>query len=151
MKNKKPFSPEEFRAIYSKVPRLCVELAIKTPEGIVLTLRSLPTWKGKWHIPGGTVFYQEKVADALQRVALEELNIQVNIVDFLGYIDYGAMEEKERGFGWSISLVFLCHPISLEGMRLNSEASELKIFKELPDNMIGEQRAFLELMWQKIK
>ncbi len=150
MKNKKPFSPKEFRAIYSKVPRLCVELVVKTPEGIVLALRSLPTWKGKWHIPGGTVFYQEKVTDALQRVALEEINTPVNVVGLLGYVDYGAMEEKERGFGWSVSLVFLCHPMDTD-MRPNSEASEIKIFKKLPDNMIDEQRIFLELMWQKIK
>lgn len=150
MKNKRPFSSEEFKDIYSKVPRLCVELIIKTSEGIVLALRSLPTWKGKWHMPGGTVFYQEKVTDTLQRVALEEANTPVNVVGLLGYIDYGAMEEKERGFGWSISLVFLCHPAGTD-MRPNSEASEIKVFKELPDNMIDEQRVFLESVWNKIK
>lgn len=149
MEKKKPFSQEEFRAIYSKVPRLCVEVIIKTPEGIVLTLRSLPTWKGKWHIPGGTVFYREKVTDALRRVALEELNASVSVVDFLGYIDYGEMEEKERGFGWTISLAFLCHLVGTE-ISPNDEASEIREFKELPDNMIDEQRDFLKSVWHKL-
>ena len=64
MSTNKPFSSEEFRSIYSKVPRLCVEVIIKTSGGIVLSLRKLPSWHGKWHIPGGTVYYKEKVADA---------------------------------------------------------------------------------------
>ena len=97
MGNNKPFSHEEFKNIYSRVPRLCVELVVKTPEGVILSLRKLPSYRGKWHIPGGTVFYKEKVTDAVKRVAAEELGIEVSIRELLGYIDYDS-EEKERGF-----------------------------------------------------
>ena len=144
----KPFSYEEFKNIYSKVPRLCVELVIKTPEGLVLSLRKLPSWHGKWHIPGGTVFYKERVTDAVKRVAAEELGIEVRIQELLGYIDYED-EEKERGFGYSVGLVFLCLA-EVTSMKPNEDASEIKIFKSLPDNVIKEQLHFLKSKWENI-
>lgn len=153
MNKKKPFSFEEFKAIYSKVPRLCVELIVKTPEGIVFTLRQLSSWKGKWHIPGGTVFYREKVKDAVTRVAMEELGTPVRIDKVLGYIEYsGEEEEREQGFGSTIGLAFLCFTEATEEeMKVNNEASEIKVFKELPDNLINGQREFLTPIWDEIQ
>jgi len=148
--NNRPFSPEEFKAIFSKVPRLCVELAIKTPEGIILALRSLPTWNGQWHLPGGMVFYKEKIAHAIKRIAKDELGISVNIQKLLGYIEYPS-EEKERGFGFSIGIIFLCSPDKIMDLKPNNEeASEIKIFKKLPPNMIEEHYAFLKSIRDEI-
>ena len=42
-----------FDEIYSKVPRLCVDIIIKSEDGILLPLRSIEPYEGKWHIPGG--------------------------------------------------------------------------------------------------
>lgn len=142
MRSSKPLTAEEFEEIYSKVPRLCVEVILKTPEGIALTLRSLPTWHNKWHLPGGTVLYKETAEEAVQRVAQEELGISVIIEKLLGYIHYPS-EEKERGFGWGIGLAFLCKPAEFN-MRPNSDASEIKIFSSIPENMIMEQAEFLK-------
>ena len=61
MTRKKPFSPEEFKLLYSQVPRLVVEVIVKTEIGVALTLRKDTAWNNLWHIPGGTVFYQEYI------------------------------------------------------------------------------------------
>ncbi|MBI2065064.1 MAG: NUDIX hydrolase [Candidatus Yanofskybacteria bacterium] len=148
MSSSKPFSLDEFKDIYSKVPRLCVEVIVKTPEGVVLSLRKLPSWYGKWHIPGGTVFYKEKVADAVKRVAGEELGIKISSQELLGYIEYPS-EGKEVGFGTSVGLAFLCSA-EAASMKPNNDASEIKIFKSLPDNMIDEQYNFLKAKWEYI-
>lgn len=141
MRNSKPFTAEEFKEIYSKVPRVCVEVIVQTPEGIALTLRSLPAWNNQWHLPGATVLYKEPLEEAVQRAAQEELGISVTIERFVGYIQYPS-EEKERGFGWGIGLAFLCRPNDLN-MKINADASEVKIFSFPPDNMIAEQAEFL--------
>lgn len=144
MQNNKPFTPEEFKNIYSKVPRLCVEILIQTQEGIILTLRKLPTWNGLWHIPGGTVFYKESVKEAISRIAEEELGISVTPQKLLGYNEY-LSEEKERGFGKSIGLIFLCDTsATVEQIIPNGDASEIKAFKKLPTNIIEEHRIFIE-------
>ena len=147
MRNK-PFTYEEFREIYSKVPRLCVDLIIKTPEGVVLSLRKLPSWFGYWHFPGGTVFYKEKITDAVKRVAAEELGIKVKIGELLGYIEYPS-EEKNVGFGSSVSLAFLCFS-DVVPMRPNEDSSEIKIFNYLPDKMIIDHHDFLKSKWDYI-
>ena len=58
-------------------------------------------------------------------------------------------EEKERGYGWSISLVVLCDFIKGD-VRPDANASEVRIFSALPDNMIIEQKEFLLKHWDRI-
>lgn len=141
MSRQKPFSPEEFKLLYSQVPRLVVELIIKTETGVVLILRKDAAWNNLWHFPGGTVFYKEYVEDAIQRIAVEELSITVTKQQLLGYLEYPS-EEKERGFGWSVGLVFLCtsnSPIPLE----NQEAETIQIFDYIPENIVEEHKKIL--------
>ena len=137
-----PFTPEEFKNIYSKVPRLTVEVIVKMEGGVVLLLRQEDSWKGKWHIPGGTVLYQETVESAVKRVAEEEIGLEVKTEKLLGYIEYPS-ELKERGFGWAIGLAFLCTPASPVD-HAGWEKAGLKVFQELPENLIEEQRPALE-------
>ena len=60
-------SDQEYKEIYSKVPRLCVELLIKTEEGILLVKRAIPPGEGLWYLPGGTVLFDESVEQAVKR------------------------------------------------------------------------------------
>ena len=150
MNNNRPFSPEEFKEIFSRVTRLCVELVIKTPQGIILSLRNLPTWNSMWHLPGGMVFYRETVTDAIERVAKDELGIDITIHKLLGYNEYPS-EEKERGFGWSVGLMFLCSSKVIDIRPNNNEASEIKMFNELPPSLIEEHKTFLQSKWDEIQ
>jgi len=134
-------SLEEFKYIYSKVPRLCVEVVIKTDEGILLTYRSIAPYKNLWHIPGGTVLYKETMEDAVKRVALEELGVEVEVVNLIGVNEYPS-EEKDRGYGWPVGVNYLCRII--KGVPRGSEqASLVKFFKDLPPDMVEEQKVFL--------
>src|SRR3989344_5065178 len=141
MKRKLPFTFEEFKSIYSKVPRLTVDLVIHTKEGIILTLRTKHGYENQWHLPGGTVYFRESVEDSVKRVAREELGIKVSIEKFHGYVEYFS-EEKERGFGYTISLVFICSPNSIEFI-LDDQVEKIEFFKIPPDNTLKEQRKLL--------
>ena len=144
-----PFTAEEFKAIYSRVPRLCVDLIVRTPQGVVLTERSLPTWTGMWHLPGGTVLYKETISDAVARVAMQEIGVQVTILKTLGYMEFPS-EEKERGFGQSVSIALLCEIRSGTLFSKTDEASHIKAFTELPENTISEHKVFLAAHWKEI-
>jgi ADP-ribose pyrophosphatase YjhB (NUDIX family) len=136
----KPFSYAEFRKIYSKVPRLSVDVVVYGPQGILLTLRSIEPHRNQWHVPGSTVVYGEKVIDTVRRVARNELHVSIRPPEFLGYIEYN--EEKQRGFGRSVSLVFLAEMRS-GNPAPDKDASEAAFFSRLPKNMIREQKKFL--------
>jgi ADP-ribose pyrophosphatase YjhB (NUDIX family) len=147
MKRKQPFTYDEFKAIYSKVPRLCVDLVIKNKNGYLLTLRKKNGYEGLWHLPGGTVYYREHAPDAVKRIAKEELGTRVAIQKFIGFLEYPS-EEKERGFGYSVSLLFLCK-LTSSSLNLDDQAERVEFFKTIPENTIYEQRCLLDQLLKK--
>ena len=145
MTRKKPFSPEEFKLLYSQVPRLVVEVIVKTEIGVALTLRKDTAWNNLWHIPGGTVFYQEYIEDAIKRIAEEELSITVVKQKLLVYLEYPS-EVKQRGFGWSVGLVFLCTTNSLLPSE-NQEGEKIQLFDYIPENIVEEHKNILNQLF----
>jgi colanic acid biosynthesis protein WcaH len=137
MAHKIPY--DKFIEVYSLVPRLCVEIVIKTNQGVLLTKRNIPPAIGMWHLPGGTWLKDETAEEAAKRIALDELGIDISLGKLLGYVDFS----PEVAVGHSISLVFLVRPASLD-IRLNEQASEYQFFKQLPSETIPETKLFLE-------
>ena len=139
----KPLSDEDFVAIYSKVPRLNVELIIRTQKGILLTKRTIEPWKGQWHVPGGTVYFGETFDDAIKRLASVELGRTVVSSKLIGSIDYPSSKELDSFNGWPMGVAF---SVVLEDgdFHLNNEAETLAYFTELPDDLIADQRNLLE-------
>lgn len=137
MAHKIPY--DKFIEIYSLVPRLCIELVIKTDQGILLTKRNIPPAIGMWHLPGGTWLKGETAHEAANRIAQDELGIKVELGELLGYTDFS----PEVAVGHSISLVFQVIPESTD-IKLNEQASEYAFFKQLPTETITETKKFLE-------
>lgn len=128
-----------FRAIYRRVPRLCVDLVVRAPGGVVLTKRDIIPWKGQWHFPGGTVLFGESLAHAVARVAAEELGIRVRIERVLGTIEY---LHEARWYGHPVSIAFLVRRAGGK-LRGSPQGREVDTFTKLPRPMIREQRRFL--------
>ena len=142
MEAKQPFTDEEYKNIYSRVPRLCVDLIIRNDSGVLMTLRDIEPYKDLWHLPGGTVLYGETIEAAAKRVARQELGIEVEVAGSAGYIEYPS-EMKIKGWGWTITIEALCVIKSGE-FKLDRQAREWKFFQEIPNNTVEEQKEFLE-------
>lgn len=142
VRTKRPLTIEEFRSIYSRVNRLNVEIVVKTEQGFLLTLRTIEPYNNEWHIPGGTVYYREKVTDAVQRIAWEELGIEVEVQGLLGYIEYPSIE-KYGNIDAPVGLAFKCKLLSTD-FKLDDQTSKVEFFKQIPENTIKEQKEFLE-------
>ena len=110
MENKYWLSKEEFVDIYKRVPRLTVDLVIKSADGILLSLRDIEPWKGFWHLPGGTVAKGEKITEAAERIAKGETGLDIKIIKELGYLEY-LVEVREEGNLHSVSIVLEVEPI----------------------------------------
>lgn len=133
---RRDLSPVEFDAIYSRVPRLSVDLVVKTPQGIVLAKRDIPPRKGDWHLPGGTVAFGEHIPEAAERLAREELGIEITIERMLGYMEYSRLI-TDGYTGWPISIVLL---VSIKsGTPTGSpEGQQVDYFTETPENTIPD-------------
>ena len=144
MMNKKyPIPQQVFDNIYAQVPRLTVELIVKTPDGIVLTKRNIEPEIGTWHIPGGTVYFGETLHDAVYRVAQNELGVSVKINELLGYIEYPDL--SKNGYkGWPIGVAFEVE-ISAGELKGSDQGEEVKIFNKIPENIFPDQAKFLKV------
>ncbi len=141
MPDKHPLSQKEFWEIYKKVPRLTVEIIIKTNEGVFLTMRNIEPCKGLWHLPGGTVRFGERLTEAVARIAERELNIEVRDTKLLGYIEYPSHFTK--GLDSPVGIAF--EITSYKGqLKPNSEAKDHGWFNKLPSPMHQEQKDFLK-------
>ncbi|MEX2017034.1 MAG: NUDIX domain-containing protein, partial [Candidatus Pacearchaeota archaeon] len=61
MKKRKKLNDKQWNTIYSKVPRLCIDLIIIKDKKVLLTKRSISPFKGLWHFPGGGVQHRETI------------------------------------------------------------------------------------------
>jgi 8-oxo-dGTP diphosphatase len=131
----------EYEQIYARVPRLTVEVILSSEDGVLLTLRQNGPCEGLWHIPGGTVRYGEPLADAVHRVARDELGIQVTIDGVLGYIEYPS--HLAKGLDWPVGIAFGVHPVTPPESPIRAQDAYMRWFERLPSAMHEEQKVFL--------
>ena len=129
---------KKFLEIYSKVPKLCVDLIIKTKKGIILSKRDINPNKGKWHLPGGTVLFGEKLTDTIRRVAKEETSLNLHVQETLGIMEFLPPSVHAH----TISIVYLCKPKSGK-LRGSNQGKEIKFHSKIPKNTIAEHKQFL--------
>lgn len=135
-------SNEDFFSIYAKVPRLNVDLVLKTEEGVLLALRSIEPYKGQWHLPGGTVYKGETIEEATYRVCKKETGLESRFVKCLGYMEF---PHEVRG-GVSMHTISIAVQLSVTGGSLlhDEHAEDLAYFKVLPENIVREHGEFLQ-------
>lgn len=137
----KRLSHKEFVNIYSKVPKLSVDVNIITDKGIILTKRTIEPANGKWHVPGAVLLKGEDLRTGAKRIAKEELGIEVVIDKMLGVIEYQFKNYPRQ----DIAIAFLAHPKNKNfTIKIDNHANNAGIFKKLPSNMIKKQVDFIK-------
>ena len=133
-----PLSEQEFHEIFSRVPRLTVEVVVRGPGGVLLTERASGPCAGLWHVPGGTVRFGEAVEAAVRRVGTDELGLAPSVGPFLGYIEYPS--HYLHGLDSPVGLAFWCH---VEDGQLHDLGTRGVWCTEPPGPMHAEQVDFL--------
>lgn len=138
----KPLSDEDYDFIYSRVPRLTVEVLLRDENGAVfLTRRAIAPCRGLWHIPGGTVRYGEPLLESVRRIGQRELGIVIKDARDTGHIEYPS--HYLHGLGCPVGIVFEITKYSGE-IRPGPEADDGQWFeKRLPSNMHADQDSYL--------
>lgn len=112
-------------------PLPAVEVIItRNGKDFLLTERRDEHWNG-WHIPGGFMAYQESFEEACKRVALRELNMDIEFKKM-----FDAFVWKEHPYGAPISIICICTP--------KGEPSEGTYFSEIPKDMVPNHTEFLQ-------
>lgn len=140
-KSEHPLSQKEFDEIYSKVPRLTVEIIVQnSKQGVYLTKRAIEPCKGQWHLPGGTLRFGEPLLEAVRRIANRELGITVTEANLVGYIEYPS--HYKNGLDSPVGIAFEV-TLSNQAIKTNKESADSGWFTKLPTPMHAEQDEFL--------
>lgn len=110
MKKGTYLSDKDYNYIYSRCPRVCVDLIVKRGKKFFLIRRKIKPYKGTLHLPGGRILFRESISNAIQRIAKSEIGCRVGIIKLLGVMEFP--REKQIGPRHSISLAFLVVPKS---------------------------------------
>ncbi|HEY4512249.1 MAG TPA: NUDIX domain-containing protein [Candidatus Paceibacterota bacterium] len=127
-------SDSDYNFIFSRVPRPCVDIIIRSAEGIILSLRDIEPSKSNWHMPGGMVYKGERLKDAVVRIAKKETGLDVKGVKFLGYMEFlsdGVVENVPRH---SVSFVFEAKSPGGE-FSGDFQSTDIQSFRSLPTNL----------------
>lgn len=123
-----------FVKTFKLVPRVAVDLLVSNLKGeILLTKRSTSPFENFWHIPGGFLLKEETITIGLERVAKDELgiNIKGNKANFLGVFE--DIDKDPRGH--VIDIIYGCRLKTLVILNPGEDTKEIRFFKNLPPNV----------------
>src|SRR5205809_1088986 len=100
---------EEYKAVLSIVPIICVDCLVVNENGeYLLVKRANPPLKGEYWVPGGRLYNNERILDAVHRKMREEIGIEVDVVTIAGILEFfDSSNEYSEGGLHTISIVHL--------------------------------------------
>ncbi len=129
---------DEYVAIYSRVPRLTVEILSQTKDGVLLVERATQPGIGNWHLPGGAILFNESIEEALVRIADRELGQKITIQELVGINQW---VNTESVLGHDVSLVYRCQ-LEDDQITLDDGGRSWKRFETLPEPTFPEYKKF---------
>lgn len=147
---KQYLTDEEYKLIYERVVRFCLDFIIVRGGEILLVKRDIEPCKGYWSLPGGVVRYKESIDQAMQRILKSEIGLKPLSKKLLGYMEFPDEVNQGGVQTHSVSLVFLT--VLEEGeISGGAQAREVRFFKSLPKESLNPiQGKFLKEHWKMI-
>lgn len=149
MKHPDHLPESQWKTIVENLPLVSVDLIILYHEGILLGKRNNPPAKGEWFVPGGLLKKNETLENAAHRVAMEEIGTDIEIERKMGTYEH-FYEHSEFSDVSKHYVVYAFTAAPQDGnFTPNSQHSELKVFKEPPENLHPYVKEYLrDLGWE---
>ena len=121
--------------IFSKVPRICVDLLIpmEISNRILVGKRNHAPFKDMWALPGGRVRFGESIEEAAKRVCETELGTQ--LIDYQQIAVAEFLDEIKTFNRHSISIIYLA--------QISGSPNSLSFFSEFSTNRHVDQNKII--------
>jgi colanic acid biosynthesis protein WcaH len=118
MINEQPVKLEhdELIQVVKNAPLVSIDLIVKNNSNEFLVgLRKNEPAKDYWFVPGGRILKNERISQALERIAKEELGIKINYeqTEFLGVFEHFYTSNFAQKEGFTTHYVALAHRINI--------------------------------------
>lgn len=132
--------PEDYKNVITKVPILCVDGVIMKENHYVLVKRANEPLKGEWWVPGGRVELNETVGNAFRRKMKDELGVDVENINLMGYYEDQFPETPHGVPIHTVSVVFFAEVPWNAELKVNDESSEYQLSESLPDRFVQKMK-----------
>ena len=141
------FIPEEtFGACLAHLPQVCVEVVVAHDGGVVLAHRTNDPAGGEWFWPGGRLYKGERLDDAAQRIAREELGLSVTVERRLGvhghFWETASVEGADSRH--TVNVVFLVSPTDGLDITLDSQHDDWRLVHAVDETHHEYVREYVE-------
>lgn len=146
VQRKRYIDDQTWETIVGSMPIPSVDLVVQCPDGILLGKRANEPAKGEWFIPGGRVQKGEPLHDAVQRIADDELGIDVSIDRSLGTYDhfYETSDVPESGGKHYIAHAFLISTSDC-AVSPDDQHTDFRVFETPPIELHPHVKTYLEV------
>lgn len=131
------YVPEEtFGDCLAHLPQVCVEVVVAHDGGIVLARRTNEPAAGEWFWPGGRLYKGERLTEAAERIAKEELGLSVTVERQLGvhahFWDTASVDGADSRH--TVNVVFLVSPADDLAITLDSQHDEWRLVDSVDES-----------------
>ena len=127
-------SDEDYKKVMETMPVVCIDCVVRNDKGeYLLVKRKNEPLQGEYWVPGGRLLRNERLEQAVHRKMREEIGIEVEIVESLGFFEefFDKTAQNAEGGFHAISFLWLVRPLG-PGISLDGQSSDWGWFRELP-------------------
>lgn len=130
---------KDYKKTLELIPICCVEFVTYYNNKILLVLRGEEPVKGEWWFPGGRVYKNERLEEAVVRKAYEEVGLNVQIERKIGVyetmFEKGPFDDLKSGVH-TVNVCFLVRPINDNiKVKIDKTSSNYKWIDRIEENL----------------
>jgi len=133
-----------FTEFLDQMPQVCVEVILETEDGVLLCKRE--TKPRVWFWPGSRLYKGEQLESAANRVAREELGIEVRVLEQLGVQEhFWEVHETNEGVSrHTVNIVYRVSPTNPDfTVDLDKQHSDYRFVSEIEPGLHEYVREYL--------
>jgi colanic acid biosynthesis protein WcaH len=136
--------PDEFSKVVKRTPLVSIDLIVKNSQGQILVgLRRNAPAKGFWFVPGGRILKDERIAQAFERIAYEEMGVHLAYenAEFVGAFEHLYPDNFTQKQDFTTHYVVLAHRITIDENSLNLPQAQHSQYKWLaPETLCKDEK-----------
>lgn len=139
-------SPDLYEKIHATMPIACVDIIITNNNSFLLVKRKNKPAQNQWWFPGGRIFKNETLIEAVIRKSFEETGLKVEIINRIGAEETLFPDGPFNSTTHTINVVYAVKANNPEEIKTDEQSSEYDWFSKINDNWNPYVKNFLKIV-----
>ncbi len=142
-----------YQQILENMPICCIDVVLYHHQKVLLVLRKDEPEKGRWWLPGGRLYKNETLTEAVKRKIREEVGLEVEVKQKIGAYEYSSDQSSFTDIKTgthSISINFVAVPLDVDSsednldIKIDQTSSDYRWIDHIEENLDPYVKTVLE-------